>query len=435
MVSGAKRALFMASDWNGEELIEERHCWYEANPDLSAAIVAGWKQLAEDLATYVPPEVVERVTAAPVETLPAVSVQMQGALTVISNLDVFGAMLRAFVEKIPKKPTTDQEFADAAAAVKALEKAEEALDAAEANAIGQVRSVEELTRTIATLREVSATARKATNRMVEDRKKQIRVDEVRRGKDAFGAHIDALNKQIGKNYMPPLLGTADFAGAISGRKTIDSLRNAIDTELARVKIAASEIAGTIILNLTWLRENAAAYSFLFADAGIIVLKQPDDLQALATNRINAHKAAEEKKEADTRERIRAEEAEKLQREQEARDRETARQVAEAAKPAATPAPVATAAPAVSSNAQNVVPMGTRAPAPTQLAPRTLTLTAIAQRLGFALPAAFVAEKLGVAGEKDRSAVKFSEPEFIQICAALAHHIGVVLEEVRRQRAA
>ena len=31
MVSGADRTLFMASKWNGDKLVEERHCWYATN--------------------------------------------------------------------------------------------------------------------------------------------------------------------------------------------------------------------------------------------------------------------------------------------------------------------------------------------------------------------------------------------------------------------
>jgi len=330
-IAGAARVLFLTGELREDDTLGDVFsCWYYPDDALWARIQAGWPQFQADRAAYAPPEVVERVTAAPIESLPAVSVRMDGALAVISNLDVFGAKLREFVTRIPAKPSTEQEFADCAAAVKALEKAEEALDAAEANALGQVQSVEELTRTIATLREVSATARKATRRIVEDRKTQIRLEQVQRGREALAAHIAGLNQQLGKNYMPAV--AADFGAAISGRKTVDSLRNAIDTELARAKIAANEIAGTITLNLNWLREHAAAHTFLFADTAAIVLKAPEDLQALATNRINAHKAAEERRLEAERDRIRAEEqakAEKAAREKLATEQREAQEAEDA----------------------------------------------------------------------------------------------------------
>jgi putative phage-type endonuclease len=51
MVSGADRVLFMATKWDGDELVAEHHCWYFADLALRGQIVAGWEQLAKDLKT------------------------------------------------------------------------------------------------------------------------------------------------------------------------------------------------------------------------------------------------------------------------------------------------------------------------------------------------------------------------------------------------
>jgi predicted phage-related endonuclease len=420
-----ERIIFATSDGTRERFVFME---YRPVPGRRESLIAGWKQFAADLAAYVPAEVVAPATAAPVEALPAVSVQMNGALAVVSNLDVFGTKLREFVAKIPKKPTTDQEFVDCDAAVKALKKAEEALDAAEANALGQVQSVEELTRTIGDLRTVARTARLATNTLVTARKQQIRTEEVQRGKDALAAHIAGLNQRIGKPYMPQM--SVDFGAAISGKKTLDSVRNAVDTTLAQAKIHANELFADIIANLALLREIAAGYEFLFADAASLVLKSPDDCKALAQLRLATHRAQEERRLADERERIRAEEQAKLQREQEAREREAARQAATPA-PTAAPALPPAAAPIASpsSPAANVVPLGTRAPA-APVTPPSLKLGEIGARLGFALPADFL-KRLGFepAG-RDRSAILFHESQFPAICAALVAHVQNVAAEQR-----
>ncbi|WP_242489352.1 MULTISPECIES: hypothetical protein [unclassified Pseudomonas] len=42
---------------------------------------------------------------------------------------------------------------------------------------------------------------------------------------------------------------ADFAGAMKNKRTIASLQDAVDTELAGAKIAASQTADAIRLNL------------------------------------------------------------------------------------------------------------------------------------------------------------------------------------------
>jgi predicted phage-related endonuclease len=427
IVSGAERVLFMATKWTPSgEIVEERHCWYASDPVLRAEIFAGWAQFEQDLAAYTPTEAAPAAVAAPIEALPAVSVRMDGALAVHSNLDVFGAKLREFIGRIPAKPSSDQEFADCDAACKALKKAEEALDGAEANALGQVQSVETLTRTIADLRNVARTARLASEKVVAARKTQIRTEEVQRGKDALAKFIADLNATIGKPYMPQV--PADFAGVISGKKTLDSVRNAIDTELARAKIAANEIAGTITVNLRALRELAADHAFLFADTATLVLKAPDDCRAVITSRIAEHKAAQEKKEAETRERIRAEEAARLQREQEARDREAARQAAEAAKPAPTPAPAPIAAPApvaqpLAANSPNVVPLARKV----TTAP-TLRVGEIANRLGFGMTAAFLRQLGFEPSGKDGAAVLYHEEQFGLICEALIAHVRAAQQQ-------
>ena len=54
IVSGAGRVLFMASEWKGDELVEERHCWYASDKALRAQIIAGWQQFAVDLVSFTP---------------------------------------------------------------------------------------------------------------------------------------------------------------------------------------------------------------------------------------------------------------------------------------------------------------------------------------------------------------------------------------------
>lgn len=416
LVSGAERVLFMATCWTPSgEITEERHCWYTSDPALRAEIVAGWKQFAQDLATYKPAPAAEIVTAAPIEALPAVSVRMDGALAVVSNLDVFGAALRGFIDKIPAKPTSDQEFADCDAACKALKKAEEALDAAEASALGQVQSVEQLTRTIADLRNAARTARLASEKVVAARKTQIRTEEVQRGKDALNAHIAGLNTRLGKPYMPVI--AADFAGAISGKKTLDSVRAAIDQHLADKKIEANAVADRIQINLDWLREHAKDHHFLFADAAQLVLKANDDFKAVASARITEHKQAEERRQEQERERIRAEEAARIEREQQA-----------TATPPPTSAPaVAPTAPAA--NAATVVPMPRATAAPAT--PPTLRLGQINERLApIQLSVAGLAQLGFTAAGKDKAAVLYHEADFPRICHALVLHVQGVQQQLQ-----
>jgi hypothetical protein len=145
-------------------------------------------------------------------------------------------------------------------------------------------------------------------------------------------HIAAINNTLGKVILPNV--AAEFAGAMKNKR-IASLQDAVDTELARAKIDASEAADSIRLNLTSLAELAAEHVFLFSDVQLLVLKANDDLVALIKVRISEHKNAEEEKAEATRKRIREEELQRIADDEKAKL---------AVAPVVEPAPVVTPEP-------------------------------------------------------------------------------------------
>lgn len=417
MVSGCARVLFMASKWNGDQLVEERHCWYTSDGKLRGEIGRAWAQFKEDLAAYVPEVTATKVTAEAVESLPAVSVRMDGAIAVVSNLDLFGAKLKAFVAAIDKNPSTDQAFANCEAAVSTLKKAEDALDQAEAAALAQIDPVETMRRTVADYKELARTTRLMLDKLVKARKEAIREEIVAGGIASLRKHIDGLNTRIGRPCMPAI--PADFGGVIKGKKTVESLRNAVDTELARAKIAANEVADRIQLNLAKLNERADM-AFLFPDVAQIVLKQADDLQALVTSRITAHEAKEAARLEAERARIRAEEEAKAQREaaqKVAAEQAAARAISQAAAPAPVtapaPAPVATqVAPVVAAPAPVAADTGER-----------INLGQINERIA---PLSITAAGLSTLGFEhvatERASKLYRANDFGRMVAAMANHL-------------
>lgn len=306
-----ERILFMASKWEGDALVEERHCWYTPNPELRAQIIAGWEQLEKDVAAYDP--TAERpapAVAAPMESLPAVVVQVQGALTVGGNLDAFGDALRAFIERIPKKPSTDQEFADAEAATKALKKAEEALAAAEDGALAQISDVEVMRRTVADLKNLARTTRLATEKLVAAEKEARRTAIVTSAQAQLDQHIQALNQRLGSNWLPRMAG--GFGEVIKGKKSLANMEDAVAVALTSAKHEANVLAQRLEANRKHLAQDGTDWIALFADFATVGAKASEDFQALAALRISQHKQAEAQRLEAERERIRAEEAAKLQ---------------------------------------------------------------------------------------------------------------------------
>jgi predicted phage-related endonuclease len=325
LVSGAEKAYFTASDSTPDKTIG---MWYQSVPKRRQQLIQGWKQFAEDLASFVPVEVIPAAVATPTLDLPVVSIQTSGAIAIHSNLRAFGEALNSFIERLPTKPSTDQEFADCKAALTKLKTAEETLDSEEARALSQMTEIDEMRREKKLYQDLARTTRLALEKLVTARESAIKVEIVAGGKAALAEHIVGLNTRLGKPYMPAV--AENFATVIKNKRTITSLRDAVDTELARCKIAANEIADKIQINLNSMRELAADHAFLFADTASIILKANDDLLVLVKSRIAEHKAEQQKKLDDERAKIRAEEEAKAA--QKAKDdTEKARQAAEASE--------------------------------------------------------------------------------------------------------
>lgn len=415
MVSGCDRILFMASKWEADRdtgemvLAEQRHCWYTPNLELRARIVAGWEQLEKDVAAYDP--AAERpapAVAAPVESLPAVAVQLQGSLAVVSNLPAFGEALKAFIERIPVKPAADQEFADTEAACKALKKAEEMLEATEASALAQITDVEQLRRTVADLRNLARSTRLAKEKLVTAEKEARRTQIVTGAQAALDQHIQALNQRLGANWLSRAAG--GFGEVIKGKKSLANMEDAVAVALTDAKHDANLLADRLAANRAHLAQEDGDWIALFADFATVGAKEPEDFQALAALRIGNHKQAEAKRLEAERERIRAQEQAKAEAavhaEQEAKrqaEEAQAAQVAQAAiQQAAAPAPAAPAAPAVSGETMTLGQINT-------------LLTPIK------IDAAGLAE-LGFTATTVKAAKHYSADDMPRILAAMVEHL-------------
>jgi putative phage-type endonuclease len=340
MVSGASRILFVASKWTADaELIEARHCWYTSSAQLAARITLGWEQFDRDLCAFVPPDRAPAVVAQTVTALPAVSVQVSGQLVVRDNFKAFEAAARDFIEnKLIREPKTDQDFADLELQIKAMENAEEALDAAESQMLSQVQAVDEAKRIKDALHALIRSNRLVAVRLLKEEKERRRGEIVASGTTALRDHLKALNVRLGQPLMPAV--AADFAGAIKGKKNLDSMQAAVNTTLANAKVEANAIADKIDGNLRALRAVDTKYSHLFPDTAQVVHKAADDLVALVKSRTADFDTAEAKRIEAERERIRKEELDRI----DAENRAAAAIAAAAARPPA-PAPTPTPEPA------------------------------------------------------------------------------------------
>lgn len=345
---GVERVIFVVTDGTPEKTL---HLEYRAVPGRAKQLMAGWKQFDEDLANFQHVEVIPKAVPDPVRDLPAILIDVRierdeadeagGKIAIVSTLKKFGEQLTAYLKGLPEKPENDQDFANLEQAVKNLKTAEERLEAAEASALSRFTTVEEMRSTVAMLRDAARDNRLRIDKLVTARKAQIR-EEIRiDGLTKFGEHIAKLNARLGGAYMPVI--AHEFAEVMKGKKTVASLRDAVATELARLKILSNEVADRIDVNVKLVRSDEnKTYLALFPDLVSICAKPCEDFANLVARRITEHKEAEKNRLEGERERIRLEEEGKARAKVEAEAR-AASLPAPAVAP--SPAPAARLAPA------------------------------------------------------------------------------------------
>jgi predicted phage-related endonuclease len=405
MVTGCSKVVFVCSDGTLDNFV---HIDVLPDPTWQGRIRTGWAQFAADLAAYEPRQYAPKPEAEPIMSLPALAIQIRGEVAA-SNLPAFQARAERFIASIKTDLVTDEDFANAEATVKFCEKAEGDLEQAKRAALEQTADIAELMRTIDHIAEQLRAKRLTLQRTVKDKKELIKAGILANAKQAFTDHVAELEKEIAPLRL--VFQARDFAGAMKNKRTLATLQDAVDTELANSKIVVNEVANSVRRRLTWYREHAAEHEFLFADLQAIIQKPDEDFQLAVRTRIDSHKRNE------------AEKAEQA-RQDAAALASAAPAAAAAVEPAPAPAPAA-----------QVTRMPVARPAAASSTPPSLRLGQISERLGFPLTGDFLG-RLGFApAATDKSARLYHERDFPAMCAALVDHINAVANAVARAQQA
>lgn len=314
MVSGAEKAVYTVSDGTPENTISVE---LRPNPKDFATLQAAWDQFDADVAAYQHTAVQEKPMGKSEIKLPTLLVEIEGSVS-NSNLPVFQSQALAMIQAINTELVTDEDFSNAEATVKALDVGEKELESVKARALAQTASIDDLFKTIDSLKSEMRDKRLLLNKLVKSEKEARRLEQIKRGQDALNAYIAEKNEQFtGRVKLPALDG--HFAIAIKGKKTMQSVVDAIDTQLAQCKIQVNQDALLLRANLELLNNQAGDYKFLFSDIAEIAFKDTEDLESLIKARIADHKEAEAKRIAE----IERQAAAKAQAEAERKAREDA----------------------------------------------------------------------------------------------------------------
>ena len=305
LVCNGNKTMFVMSDGTEDNWFQKD---YYSVPERRSKLIAGWKQFRKDLETFEPIHEEIKPEAKTIESLPALLVQLKGEVT-NSNLELYKSTALAFIENINTELATDKDFVQAEAMVKFCKNAESELDATKKQALAQTASIDELFKTVDFLQEELRKKRLYLDKLVKSKKVELKTNIINTANSDFTAHLSEINAELNQVVMPPVI--TNFNMVIKNKRTISSIKNAVDTELARAKIEADQIATNIRKNLACLEKNKE-YKFLFNDLQTLIVKAHDDFSNTIELRVGNHKAEERRKLEAERERIRQEEERKAQ---------------------------------------------------------------------------------------------------------------------------
>lgn len=290
-VSGADACLFMVSDGTPERcewmIVVRDENWIKR-------VYAGWDQFDADLANYKIPTDTGKIAVAEPEAMPALQIEISGRV-LSSNLVAWKASAMERIKAINEDLQTDEDFAIADRMKNFLADGEAKLELVKQQAQSQATEIDELFRSIDAIRSEMRAKRLTLERLVSDRKEAIRAGILKEGQDEFLAHTEELNKRIGIKVLPVPSAMPNFTSAMKGKRTVATLREAVNAELTRAKLDSSELASRAQANIASLASEAGDRRFLFPDLASACLKTPEDFANMIAARLAQHNEAEEKR--------------------------------------------------------------------------------------------------------------------------------------------
>ena len=314
LVAEKDSVMFTISDGTADN---RKTMTYYSEPERRKALIAGWKQFLSDLESHQLKAKIE-VVEANTKQLPVIQVSVQGS-EITTNIQSCLIDIKSLAqEEMSKALESDQDFANKEQLNKDVKKARASLKIAIADVEGQFVSYAEFA---SVAKEMDSTLQKMQShgekqvKQAKEAKKQSIIDHA--NSELF-KHIEACDLRITPMSIGQIIGgiAPDWQSAMKNKRTIDSLTNSVDEVLTKVKVEINQIMDRVLPNLDYLKNNAADHRFLFNDAQQLVSLEEEGFQAIVKSRIAEHKAAEEKRLAEERERIRQEEERKAQAEAE-----------------------------------------------------------------------------------------------------------------------
>lgn len=288
-----EKIILVCSDGTTENWVQME---YRAVPGRREQLLAAWDQFEQDLANFKPVEkTVEPVGVRP-DSLPALFVEVAGALTTQSNLDAFRAGAEQLIGSIKTELVTDQDFADAEAAIKWLDETEKNIDRVISEALAKTGPLDALVRTLKDVQQnLARTTRLKLSKQVEAQKVNRRNSIVANGQRELDTFLAGVNEEFAPHGVTVGTGKVDFYTVIKGKRSFAMMVSAVNDAIAQAKIAANESAARVRKSLALLAQHAE-HDFLFPNKQALVALEYDHLALTVRTKIDDYRKQQEQQE-------------------------------------------------------------------------------------------------------------------------------------------
>lgn len=311
LVAGTEDCLFTCSDGTEEKRVSMT---YRSVPERRTQLIEGWLQFLIDLDEFEIEAKQEIVVAKVQEAFPLIECRVEGSV-VVSNLGEYIPLIQQLSDEQKSIVLdSDQDFKDKDAFNKNVKKGRESLKLKASDIETEFESLAEFNCFVAQADKILQKLQSHGENQVKNanttKKLKIKntahilINEFRQGLSATIKNIQLPEKVI------------DWDLIIKGKRNFEKMQDAIDSEIAQLKIHYNEQAEIVRINLASFVELAVDHKFLFSDYIDFIFKDNGDLVNLVKARITEHDEAEkkriEKKAEAAREVIRKEEEKKAE---------------------------------------------------------------------------------------------------------------------------
>ena len=281
LVANADVALFTVSDGTADNM---ESMFYQSVPERRAQLIAGWKQFAVDLATHEIKAKTEKVIAAKAESFPIITFEVNGS-ELTSNIQhmVVEIKERAALE-MDRVLETDQDFADKEDTNKATKQARANLKSLVEDARNKFVSFSNFESAAKEIDSILQKMQSSGEKQVKQAKELKKATMIEVAYKEFASHLSLLGQAVSPLKVP--VEQPDYLAAIKGKRTFDSMQDALDTVVAQAKISASEIGANMATNFKAYKELAGDHQFLFNDMTNLMVQPAESVSAIIKQRIS-----------------------------------------------------------------------------------------------------------------------------------------------------